>query len=237
MTAVEIILLLVGVVFMIGSFFVTEKLSQKEITQISEMSSTEMRRILEKNMEQATTRMKDLAEEVVDLSLEDTKRWMERETNVKIQNISEYSESVLEAIHKNHGEVMFLYGMLNDKQVDLKKMVGRLEQLRTELERMEEQVTVTVAESAEAFRAMQEHKLSPLPVVTAASIKAAQPEDVLTSEDVDQLEEELEHIGNQNQDILMLYRQKVSAVEIARRLGLGVGEVKLVIDLYRGERS
>ena len=44
----EIILIIIGVIFMIGSFFVTEKLSQKEITQISELSSEEMKRILEK---------------------------------------------------------------------------------------------------------------------------------------------------------------------------------------------
>ena len=50
MTTVEIILIVIGIILMIGSFFVTEKLSQKEVEQISKLSSNEMKYILEKNM-------------------------------------------------------------------------------------------------------------------------------------------------------------------------------------------
>ncbi len=39
--------------------------------------------------------------------------------------------------------------------------------------------------------------------------------------------------GNSNERILKLYRQGKSKVAIAKELGLGVGEVKLVIDLYK----
>ena len=38
---------------------------------------------------------------------------------------------------------------------------------------------------------------------------------------------------NKNEQILQLYRQGKSTVAIAKELGLGVGEVKLVIDLYK----
>ena len=38
---------------------------------------------------------------------------------------------------------------------------------------------------------------------------------------------------NKNEQILELYRQGKSNVVIAKTLGLGVGEVKLVIDLYK----
>lgn len=38
---------------------------------------------------------------------------------------------------------------------------------------------------------------------------------------------------NNNEQILQLYRQGKSTVAIAKELGLGVGEVKLVIDLYK----
>jgi len=40
---------------------------------------------------------------------------------------------------------------------------------------------------------------------------------------------------NHNQMILEKYREGKSAVEIAKELGLGVGEVKLVIGLFREE--
>ena len=38
---------------------------------------------------------------------------------------------------------------------------------------------------------------------------------------------------NNNEKILEMHRQGKSTVAIARELGLGVGEVKLVIDLYK----
>lgn len=42
---------------------------------------------------------------------------------------------------------------------------------------------------------------------------------------------------NSNERILELYAQGKSKVEIAKELGLGVGEVKLVIDLYRNQQK
>ena len=42
---------------------------------------------------------------------------------------------------------------------------------------------------------------------------------------------------NHNDRILMLHQQGLSDVEIARELGLGLGEVKLVIGLFKGEET
>ena len=39
---------------------------------------------------------------------------------------------------------------------------------------------------------------------------------------------------NNNEEILALHREGKSNMAIARELGLGIGEVKLVIDLYKG---
>lgn len=39
---------------------------------------------------------------------------------------------------------------------------------------------------------------------------------------------------NNNDKILRLYRAGISSVDIAKELGLGVGEVKLVINLFKG---
>lgn len=244
MTTVEIILLIVGIVFMIGSFFVTERLSQKEVTQLAEVSSTAVKRILEKNMQQTKIDVAEQIQNVVGRSLEDARRSMERESNLKIQNISEYSVTVLEDIQKNHSEVMFLYSMLNDKQVELNNIVGSLGNLKAELEQMEEEVTVMIAENASTIRSWSLQE--PEPVI---SPRQRPMEDILdlddfggpgdledlevTDDGINTLEQELTHIGNQNRDILELYRQDMDPREIARQLGMGIGEVKLVIDLYR----
>ena len=50
MTAIEIVLILVGLVFMIGSFFVTEKLSTRELDKIAELSEKEIKIIANKEL-------------------------------------------------------------------------------------------------------------------------------------------------------------------------------------------
>ena len=44
MTGVEWMLLLIGSVFMVGSFFVAEKLSPSELNKIAELSESELKR-------------------------------------------------------------------------------------------------------------------------------------------------------------------------------------------------
>ena len=46
--------------------------------------------------------------------------------------------------------------------------------------------------------------------------------------------EELENVDNKDM-ILEMHKVGLSILEIAKHLGLGVGEVKLVVDLYQGE--
>ena len=41
-------------------------------------------------------------------------------------------------------------------------------------------------------------------------------------------------VENNNDKILRLYKEGMSNVDIAKELGLGVGEVKLVINLFKG---
>lgn len=48
------------------------------------------------------------------------------------------------------------------------------------------------------------------------------------------MDDEEENVGNNNERILALHRKGMSNVAIAKELALGVGEVKLVIDLFEG---
>lgn len=245
MTAVEVILIVIGVILMMGSFFVTEKLSQKEVEQISKLSSNEMKQILEKNLSNAEQKVEELVDDVIDRSMEIADRALEKETNMKIQDISEYAESVMESIHKNHNEVMFLYNMLNDKHVELTDYAARLEKLKSELMDLENEVGDAIMRSDQMLQELAK-RTAAAAAVTSRPAQARQPkQDVdLLEEPVDfELEEELleekeaESLSNNNQAILQMHSEGVSVREIARRLGLGIGEVKLVIDLYKGEAS
>ena len=59
MTGVEIILILVGLVMMIGSFMVTEKLSGAELDRIAELSQNEIKKILENKLKDAEAAIED----------------------------------------------------------------------------------------------------------------------------------------------------------------------------------
>ena len=66
MTMIEIILLLVGCVFMIGSFFISEKLSSSELNKIAELSEDELKKIIEREVNNAGTQMDEVIEQKIE---------------------------------------------------------------------------------------------------------------------------------------------------------------------------
>lgn len=130
MSALEIVLLVVGIVLMIASFFITERLSNSELDKIAELSTEEMQKILERNLNEAQVKINNMVDQVVDHSIEKSmeivERALDKETNEKMRVLTEYSDTVIEAINKTHNEVMFLYSMLNDKHSELTKYAGKI---------------------------------------------------------------------------------------------------------------
>ncbi len=229
MSVLEIVLIVIGIVLMFGSFFITEKLSSGELDKIAELSTEEMKRILERNLNDAQVKVNNMVDQVIDHSIEKSmeivERALDKETNEKMRVLTEYSDTVLESINKTHNEVMFLYSMLNDKHSELTKYAGNLAQLAIHLEELQENIQKTVDESDEILQKVQEAQ-RPVPDSVDTDPEELVPEQKLT------LAEEL---GNHNQMILEKYREGKTAVDIAKELGLGVGEVRLVIGLFREE--
>ena len=61
--------------------------------------------------------------------------------------------------------------------------------------------------------------------------------DIVSNSDDEELKDEsYDKNENKNDKILSLYETGMSNKDIAKTLGLGVGEVKLVVDLYKGLR-
>ncbi len=230
MTGVEIILLLIGCVFMIGSFFITEKLSPSELNKIAELSEAEIKKITEREISNAGTKIEDAIDERLDASMEIVDRALEKETNEKIMAISEYSDTVVENMNKTHNEIMFLYSMLNDKHTELTGMTSDLQRLAADVRNLEENFTVPTAVSASAAAE---------PVRDAFVERGERPESGVEETIPENYEESLaEHteIDNRNKEILTMYRDGMNEIEIARQLERGVGEVRLVFGLYKGER-
>lgn len=227
MGILEIILLLLGgVVFTLGFVIPMQKEEVPEETKT--LAKKEIENLVAKEMEEIRSHVDDVVEEAIEYSMEKTERALERLSNEKIMAVSDYSDTVLQEIHKNHEEAMFLYDMLNDKHINLKNTV-------TEVNKTVKEVAETKKEAEAVVNNFQ--KIAPENNEVSADVKAEakEKEELQSSNAMDiSFVAGTDDAGrNCNERILELHRQGKSNVTIAKELGLGVGEVKLVIDLYQ----
>ena len=240
MVTVEIILILIGVVFLIGSFFVKDKLSQKDVEKIAELSEDEINIIVEKQINKAEGIIEDKIDENIEEAQEKTVRAMEKESNEKIMSISEYSDTVLESMNKTHNEIMFLYSILNDKHKDLSDFANSLQKISDKIsnfEKVEEKIDNFEKEDKKADIVNELHDINTINVVNAIDDNSDDDANEAFATYVTEQREKKRSIINNNDNILRLHKQGIDDVEIAKQLGLGLGEVKLVIGLYKGENT
>ena len=240
MLGMEIALLVIGCVFMVGSFFVSEKLSGTEINRIAELSDNELKRIISKGMQNAENQIDEVVGAKVEEVAEKVEIALERESNMKIMAIEEYSDTVINNIKKTHDENMFLYSMLNDKHTELTSMTGNLQRLAANIRNMNETISEPIRpekeqKSEKKYKAVKSREvpMNASYLETAAAANAAYEDRIILEN-----EERMELLGesiNHNDRILELHKEGLSKVEIAKRLNLGVGEVSLVIGLYKGD--
>ena len=327
MTTLEITLILVGIVFLIGSFMVKDKLSKNDLDKIADMSAEELKVITEKEVKNAESAIDGMLNEHIASKTDETKRDLEKETNSKIMAINEYSDTVLDSINKSHNEIMFLYSMLNDKHEELTRLSGNIEKITAQAKKTFEPVdaskinnlsnktvssaklvghaapvpnrqavtesrgiassdTVTGTKNTASVKTqnvsaqnMMSQNVSTqnimsqntvvrnnaasntavlnaavpnmaaqntvtqnaaasnmstrnMPAQNMTASNAAMPSQNLSNTDVQSSRVyDISEI-NHNPQILRLYKSGKDIVEIAKELGLGKGEVKLVIDLY-----
>lgn len=219
MGILEVILLIAGILIFIGSFLLPAgRTDSGEID--TDVAKQEIHGLIEEEMKIVRAQVQDKVEETSEDVVGKAERSLERLTNEKIMAVNEYSDTVLQDIHKNHEEVMFLYDMLNDKHANIKATVSKLDKAVKAAEDKAKAIEDTPTAKTEE----SEEDVSPVePVKTE---ETASPE-------IGFMGETAEEGQNNNEKILEMHRQGKSTVAIAKELGLGVGEVKLVIDLYK----
>lgn len=251
MTMIEIILLLVGCVFMIGSFFISEKLSSSELDKIAELSEDELKKIIEREVNNAGTQMDEVIEQKIEEAGEQAERAMEKESNEQIMQIHEYSETVMESMKKTHDEIMFLYSMLNDKHTEMTSMTGDLQRLAADIRNLQENLSAKagtsirkpVAESHVVQQPVMKQNAVVQPMTETIDVQPEPEVQVNRFQEIQEPEQKTEKPetadaqGMSNDMILKLYEQGLSKVEIAKQLGHGLGEVNLVIELYKGDEN
>lgn len=326
MTTLEILLLILGAVIFIASFIVPESKSELDAAD-RQLTQEKLQELLQDEMKNVRSQVADAVDETVHYSMEKTERGLERLTNEKMTAVSEYAQTVLEDIHKNHEEVMFLYDMLNNKHENLKETatevsmavkeanakVSELDAARTQEPEIDPDLPVEpVMEDARTGKPIVEEPFEPIslsgieklkrredslhemdkaaesvvkkaiaqspvipkekkaapaekeekPVETekkAAAKPAAKPvekakpakpteskpkkaakaktetkpQQTQESGDIALSLQPITDNSNKNERVLALHKQGKSNVAIAKELGLGVGEVKLIIDLFK----
>ncbi len=133
MEITEIVLLVVGGIIFILSFLIPDKKGEVSV-QSKELVKEEIADMVSREMESVRGHVDGVVEEAVTYAMEKTERSLERLSNEKIMAVSEYSDTVLAEIHKNHEEAMFLYDMLNNKHVNLKNTVSEVNRTVKEAE-------------------------------------------------------------------------------------------------------
>lgn len=331
MTTLEILLLILGAVIFIASFIVPESKSELDAAD-KQLTQEKLQELLQEEMKNVRSQVADAVDETVHYSMEKTERGLERLTNEKMTAVSEYAQTVLEDIHKNHEEVMFLYDMLNNKHENLKETatevsmavkeasvkVSELDAARAaEPEIDPDQPIEPVMEDARTGEPIVEETFEPIslsgieklkrredslhemdkaaesvvkkaiaqsPVIpkekkpapaeekdekpaepavktgekpvakpaaepakkekpakqaeskpkkTAKAKTEVKPQQTQESGDIALSLQPITDSSNKNERVLALHKQGKSNVAIAKELGLGVGEVKLIIDLFK----
>lgn len=290
------IVLLVGGVILAGVSFLIPARGEEVPGETKKLAQDEIKTMVDQQMNEIRHHVDDVVDEAVGYAVEKTERSLERLTNEKIMAVNEYSDTVLNEIHKNHEEAVFLYDMLSNKQTGLKNMVSDMNKAVQEVEEITREAEAAVS----SFRQLEAENAAaqipePAPVKklsglerllagsdkgndrredssetlvreTAPTVSTGMPretvptgtvappigtgtganagtsagtvspiptEPVRPAMDLSFMTAGEDAETNNNDKILKLYRQGKSKVAIAKELGLGVGEVKLVIDLYK----
>lgn len=293
MTSSVAVMIIIGIVFIFVSFFVSEKITKREdssniefpkIDEDYEFSERELQIIKRKIEDVIVNRAKDI--------LYETNESLSSMANEKTMALGDYAVTVCDEIERNHKEVMFLYSMLDDKQKEIMDTVRNVDEANREVKELLSEVKVkkgNIVETKETGKKKSGKKKTGIDQLTSLKqmkenlmpdeITVNKPDETLRSETSEinvgtksesaEIKEENEAVileenkniiaketesvdinvrldkvtessvenENSNEIILELYRDGNSIIEIAKQLGLGVGEVKLVIDLYRGEEK
>lgn len=234
MGLLEILLLLAGIVLCVISFRIPAK-REEQLEETKELAKEEIKELVNQELAHVREQVEGTVDETITYAVEKTERFMDRMSNEKMMAINEYSDTVMEDIHKTHTEVLFLYDMLNDKHENLKTTAVEIEK------------TVKAANAVNAATEENAVKEQPAENPVLVEAPAKQEEKSRKDEQKNRVEPPMEQpaqemdisfasmgMENSNEEILNLHKQGKSNVAIARELGLGVGEVKLVIDLFEG---
>ena len=260
MVILEVILAVCGILCIAASFLLTEdeqktseQAKQPEKTVLSDGQKEEIRRQVNK-----------LVTEELNAINERTEASLDKISNTKILEMNDYADTVMGEINKSHNEAVFLYDMLNEKAKEVKNTVKDVNIAKHEVKKMQNDIAAEPVSSVQqaapsqqeqtdnaahtaTVRDVAKERLSEL--VKQSNEKARISEEQGKSKNqagklksIVSGEPEIDEIPENPQDgspesIVYLYRKGMTVRDIAKQLGIGVGEVSLIIGLHEKEKQ
>ena len=225
MTPVEITFVVIGVLLLLVSCFVGNKESKNGEgyvmpEEIMDYHKREIKTYVDKIMEEKS-------EEVI----VKTDDYLSKVSNEKIMAVNDFSEQILAKIDANHKEVVFLYDMLNQKEDDMKQTVRQFDKERQQMT----EVVEDVIKLTQQIQAAAQKVDSDTEVVkeSSPSKNVIEKKSLMEQQEDGQLEfVETLPIDRQKKEILKLHKKGMNVLDISKSLGIGQGEVQLIIGLY-----
>lgn len=162
MTISVIIMIIIGLIFIFASYFISEKLTKKEENRnLDLMIIDEDYEFSERELNIIKNKIEDIIAEHARTILYETDDSLSNMSNEKTMALGDYAVAVCEEIEKNHKEVMFLYSMLDDKQKEIMVTVKQVDQAKKELDETNRELERTKKELFEIKKEIEE-KISKL---------------------------------------------------------------------------
>lgn len=248
MVAAEIFLIAAGVICVIVSLVMSfgDNKENGETGVNAELTQAQLDKVRQQVDEVIKEQISGLSER--------TEAALDKISNTKILEMNEYAESVLGEINRNHNEAVFLYDMLNEKSKEVKTTVKDVNNAKKQVEQIHAK-TNTVANAViigeheqdrtddgkePAYEQAVKSGMDTKDIAKerlAALVKKSNEKAKNTESRVNTQAENLNKEYTKNERILQMNASGVSVKEIAKKLNMGVGEVRLVINLYKGGKQ
>ncbi len=239
-----IVIIIIGVICVAASFFVKDKkeIGEDEKEKLAEevrkkvLSEESMEGIFSDTREKFTARLGAIADD----SLERSEDRMSETANTKMLAINDMAEQLIAKIEQNHKEVVFLYDMLNEKDDKLKDFSAKLEGMRKQIEAEESRLNDIKSDiENEKEKIAKSVKTEKVHEILKPHDKISENKEIAseTDKNIEKKEEtkkEPKHLDI-NAKILELHAEGKTVLEISKKLGMGQGEVNLILGLYAGK--
>ena len=149
----EIILIAVGVLAVILGYLIPNGSESSEFD--FDRTSQKINDMVSKAIKNSQGQIDEMLDDCMEEAINKAERAMDRVTNEKMSAISEYSDTVMNDIHKNHDEVVFMYDMLNDKHKNLKNTVSEANRAAKEVKAAEARRLAELEEEAKRQTELQ----------------------------------------------------------------------------------